>query len=905
MPARISSAYDPESNRHRGYGRRIRAQVVNQKDNEVPTAWCFVKPEQKTLHLALVAHTDTVELYIDGVLKSEPRELGNVHTKSTHWSKFGIGAGISSNKVIQFFRGSVHALRLSSRDRYDGQFTPTELIDDADTIALYDFSQGEGDVLKDISGHGHDGKIVGATWARAASRVDAEREVSALRFTGQTRVNLPPDLIDGGEFTIDMIVSGLGDHTEEGLQPLWTIDRGEGAGRVRRHLLADLTQWGAKRFHVQHQNASTSQLLSPGVPRGHGRHRLTMLWPDQKPQLYVDGRRVTGEEWSYVHTSRPGEEFFTLGYDGDPTKQGWTGALHEFKVSRGSHPPAESGVPTSLRADADTLTLYHCDEGQGTTLHDASGHGRDVTIENPEWMTPATEEDRARLAAHGLYFDGKDDRVDAVIEKSRPLPLTLEVWLTPEQLQFTAENVNDATHRTLMGLSNGAHLFLVDGLEFENIWGQFQLSKDRFPSIHNGPLRSDALQHVAWVITESSMSLYLDGEQIQKVDGLPEEKESLLKAPLRSNLIIGNFRAPNGNYYNQFRGTMHALRISNSERYTGSFTPGQLTSDPDTIALYDFSQGSGDVLKDISGNGHDGEIHGAKWVNDGPIRAQTASAAIPVLQPLAGVASLVQRPQFIPGLKSWDIVRAMPAGSPNRIERLPDGRFISTWSNRPGIHVHGSDLKVAQVFLSRHVETAGPNGFAVSPKRGLAARYIRKGGIQVLELHSGEAIYELPNIDFGSSYALSFSHSEQKLVAMANALHVLELNGQASPRWKKLNDDVSSTPRSLVWSPDDSELWLATKDRKFAAYREADLEPIVEHPLHDADVCFLDLSPDGTRLLTAQTTGQINVYNVAEWTITQQWKLDPAGEITAAALVPRSVTDRSDRCGSRGNLACC
>src|SRR5437868_14560991 len=35
---------------------------------------------------------------------------------------------------------------------------------DADTLALYHCDEGEGDVLKDSSGNGHHGKIVGAKW---------------------------------------------------------------------------------------------------------------------------------------------------------------------------------------------------------------------------------------------------------------------------------------------------------------------------------------------------------------------------------------------------------------------------------------------------------------------------------------------------------------------------------------------------------------------------------------------------------------------------------------------------------------------------------------------------------------------------------------------------------------------
>ena len=64
-----------------------------------------------------------------------------------------------------------------------------------------------------------------------------------------------------------------------------------------------------------------------------------------------------------------------------------------------------------------------------------------------------------------------------------------------------------------------------------------------------------------------------------------------------------------------FHGIIDEVRISNIARYTEDFTP-QRRFEPDehTMALYHFDEGSGDVLKDSSGNGHDGKIVGAKWV---------------------------------------------------------------------------------------------------------------------------------------------------------------------------------------------------------------------------------------------------------------------------------------------------
>ena len=71
-----------------------------------------------------------------------------------------------------FFRGRIDEIRISNVPRYQGDFTPPDpskpFAADAQTLALYHFDEGVGEELKDSSGNGRHGKIVGATWVRAA-----------------------------------------------------------------------------------------------------------------------------------------------------------------------------------------------------------------------------------------------------------------------------------------------------------------------------------------------------------------------------------------------------------------------------------------------------------------------------------------------------------------------------------------------------------------------------------------------------------------------------------------------------------------------------------------------------------------------------------------------------------------
>ena len=66
---------------------------------------------------------------------------------------------------------------------------------------------------------------------------------------------------------------------------------------------------------------------------------------------------------------------------------------------------------------------------------------------------------------------------------------------------------------------------------------------------------------------------------------------------------------------------MDEVRFSKIARYTKDFTPAKrFEPDEHTMALYHFDSGSGNILKDSSGNYHDGKIIGAKWVSGNRVK---------------------------------------------------------------------------------------------------------------------------------------------------------------------------------------------------------------------------------------------------------------------------------------------
>jgi len=66
-----------------------------------------------------------------------------------------------------------------------------------------------------------------------------------------------------------------------------------------------------------------------------------------------------------------------------------------------------------------------------------------------------------------------------------------------------------------------------------------------------------------------------------------------------------------------FQGRIDIFRVSEGVRYASDFIPEiDLAVEPATLALWDFEEGGGLQLGDLTGNGHYGVIHGASWVQE-------------------------------------------------------------------------------------------------------------------------------------------------------------------------------------------------------------------------------------------------------------------------------------------------
>ncbi len=163
-------------------------------------------------HLAFVIDDREGRLFIDGKLVSRrPRtsELKVVEDKHA-W----LGASLFDGRLNYFFRGRIGELRVSKVARYEQDFTPAKRFDtDQNTLALYHFDEGSGEVLKDSSGHGHHGQIVGAKWVQTEAKRPPAADLSEILTSPNWEWTVPENLgpavnTDGSEMSPHFCADG-------------------------------------------------------------------------------------------------------------------------------------------------------------------------------------------------------------------------------------------------------------------------------------------------------------------------------------------------------------------------------------------------------------------------------------------------------------------------------------------------------------------------------------------------------------------------------------------------------------------------------------------------------------------------------------------------------------------------
>ena len=187
------------------------------------------------------------------------------------------------------------------------------------------------------------------------------------------------------------------------------------------------------------------------------------------------------------------------------------------------------------------------------------------------------------------------------------------------------------------------------------------------------------------------------------------------------NLVIGDFSAMDGRVFN---GLIHKLSIANTslsiDQIEVLFQDTDYNLSENLIALWDFNEGSGSTLNDISGNGNNGIINGAAWSDDVPV--------LPTPPTIGGNNSLI-----FDGINDYTYVNSTDL---NNTFSSYNPFSVSFW-------IYGNDLDPGAIFGKGSTPNDGGNPRSVMLyNQGMLSFILYSGGSDFIASHADLAILD-------------------------------------------------------------------------------------------------------------------------------------------------------------------
>jgi serine/threonine protein kinase len=305
------------------------------------------------------------------------------------------------------------------------------------------------------------------------------------------------------------------------------------------------------------------------------------------------------------------------------------------------------GERTRLKVSFEDHAVKLDRDGQIRQLAPIADTSADVNMalgSSPESHADTPDSSVTVAANYALEFHvgaGKDawHQVTMPTLKDGVESMTMELWLKPQPGA-------GRPHSRIAGFQAHNNIGTSGGADLSYVYGTIALpSKKYVADIHD-------FTHVAAVrdAQREQFRFYVDGKLLNTQPLSKHDEYS--RATLANTEEVAFFglceqihqwgeTADDSSY--RYVGLIDEVRVSSAPRYTDSFEPKRRwQTDAQTVALYHFDEGSGDVVNDESGNGHHGKIVGASWVNVGP--NAVPAEAVPSANPNSGEADAMDLP---------------------------------------------------------------------------------------------------------------------------------------------------------------------------------------------------------------------------------------------------------------------
>jgi len=220
--------------------------------------------------------------------------------------------------------------------------------------------------------------------------------------------------------------------------------------------------------------------------------------------------------------------------------------------------------------------------------------------------------------SNSLSFDGTDDYAETTVASSALFTSgashTLELWYKTSTVHSDeAEIIGNYDRQSSGGGTTGITSVLLAGSNEGSDAGKIKaLGLTSTSTVNNG-----AWHHIASVYDRTGMKTYLFIDGVKEAEGTISTASDFGNSSNEFHVSGGMQRIIASTRYNA--GIVNVVRVSDVARYTSAFTPANsFTTDNNTKALWNMSEGTGTTVDDASSNNNDLTISGASWVTDGP-----------------------------------------------------------------------------------------------------------------------------------------------------------------------------------------------------------------------------------------------------------------------------------------------
>lgn len=230
----------------------------------------------------------------------------------------------------------------------------------------------------------------------------------------------------------------------------------------------------------------------------------------------------------------------------------------------------------------------------------------------PETRTAAEYEIKMTVSStevpnRALTLDGKNDSVKVASSalKLPQGPFTFEAW-------FNAKSFSNRVGFIAKTENSEFGIFMSDGKPSADVHlgGRYRTAKS------NTVLPTNRWMHIAAVQNDNTLTLFVDGKQVDQVEIDPSWKRTTNKLPF----YIGADTSGSGEAMSFYHGQIDEVRITSKAIYTDDFTPERrLTALDDSVLMMNFDQTVGPFHVDSSKNqAHSQAFGGAKLTTPTP-----------------------------------------------------------------------------------------------------------------------------------------------------------------------------------------------------------------------------------------------------------------------------------------------